>query len=155
MLALSIRQPHAELILRGIKRIEYRSRATKMIGRRFWIYAAGTWPPTPAARRDIERAVRVWSQDLVMPGGRARGQRSEIRGQAEPEGEAEAPHPVAFGDHPHHPLPAGEGARRRRSRDRDHVGARGQRSEVRGQAEAEGGGGGGAPEWMLQLLAQH
>ncbi len=40
MLALSIRQPYAELILRGIKRIEYRSRATKIIGERFWIYAS-------------------------------------------------------------------------------------------------------------------
>lgn len=35
MLALSIRQPYAELILRGVKTIEYRSRPTKMIGRRF------------------------------------------------------------------------------------------------------------------------
>lgn len=40
MLALSIRQPYAELILRGEKRIEYRSRATKIIGQRFYIYAA-------------------------------------------------------------------------------------------------------------------
>ncbi len=31
MLALSIRQPYAELILRGVKRIEYRSRATRII----------------------------------------------------------------------------------------------------------------------------
>jgi hypothetical protein len=38
--ALSIRQPYAELILRGIKRIEYRSRATRIIGERFWIYAS-------------------------------------------------------------------------------------------------------------------
>jgi hypothetical protein len=40
MLALSIRQPFAELILRGMKRIEYRSRSTRIIGERFWIYAA-------------------------------------------------------------------------------------------------------------------
>jgi hypothetical protein len=40
MLALSIRQPFAELILRGIKTVEYRSRATRIIGQRFWIYAA-------------------------------------------------------------------------------------------------------------------
>src|SRR5437763_4945114 len=39
MRALSIRQPYAELILRGTKRIEYRSRATKIIGERFLIYA--------------------------------------------------------------------------------------------------------------------
>ena len=40
MRALSIRQPYAELILRGIKRIEYRSRRTRIIGERFYIYAA-------------------------------------------------------------------------------------------------------------------
>ena len=39
MRALSIRQPFAELILRGIKTVEYRSRATRMIGERFYIYA--------------------------------------------------------------------------------------------------------------------
>ena len=38
MRALSIRQPYAELILRGNKRIEYRSRATRIVGERFWIY---------------------------------------------------------------------------------------------------------------------
>jgi hypothetical protein len=40
MRALSIRQPFAELILRGLKTIEYRSRPTKIIGQRFWIYAS-------------------------------------------------------------------------------------------------------------------
>ena len=40
MLALSIRQPYAELILRGVKTIEYRSRPTRRIGERFYIYAA-------------------------------------------------------------------------------------------------------------------
>jgi hypothetical protein len=40
MLALSIRQPYAELILRGIKTIEYRSRATTIVGERFHIYAS-------------------------------------------------------------------------------------------------------------------
>ena len=38
MRALSIRQPYAELILRGIKKIEYRSRSTKIIRERFYIY---------------------------------------------------------------------------------------------------------------------
>jgi hypothetical protein len=37
MRALSIRQPYAELILRGLKTIEYRSRPTKIIGERFYI----------------------------------------------------------------------------------------------------------------------
>ena len=40
MRALSIRQPFAELILRGTKRIEYRTRPTRIIGERFWIYAS-------------------------------------------------------------------------------------------------------------------
>ncbi len=40
MRALSIRQPYAELILRGIKTIEYRSRRTRIIGERFYIYAS-------------------------------------------------------------------------------------------------------------------
>jgi hypothetical protein len=43
MRALSIRQPYAEQILRGEKKIEYRSRATNLIGERFYIYAARKW----------------------------------------------------------------------------------------------------------------
>lgn len=39
MRALSIRQPHAEAIMRGVKNIEYRSRPTK-IRERVYIYAA-------------------------------------------------------------------------------------------------------------------
>jgi hypothetical protein len=39
MRALSIRQPHAEAIMREIKPIEYRSRRTKIRGR-IYIYAA-------------------------------------------------------------------------------------------------------------------
>ncbi len=44
MRALSIRQPYAEEILRGIKRIENRTRPTKIIGERFYIYAATLRP---------------------------------------------------------------------------------------------------------------
>jgi hypothetical protein len=40
MRALSIRQPYAELILRGLKPIEFRSRPTRIIGERFYIYAS-------------------------------------------------------------------------------------------------------------------
>jgi len=40
MRALSIRQPYAELILRGVKTIEFRSRPTHIIGQRFYIYAS-------------------------------------------------------------------------------------------------------------------
>jgi hypothetical protein len=43
MRALSIRQPYAELILRGEKTIEYRSRPTTIIGERFYIYASRKW----------------------------------------------------------------------------------------------------------------
>jgi hypothetical protein len=53
MRALSIRQPYAELILRGIKTVEYRSRATRIIGERFYIYAS------KGAGK-----VAVWSEDL-------------------------------------------------------------------------------------------
>jgi len=60
MRALSIRQPYAELILRGVKTIEYRSRPTRIIGERFWIYAAGKWP------RKTGKA--VWSTDLSTTG---------------------------------------------------------------------------------------
>jgi hypothetical protein len=51
MRALSIRQPYAEEILRGIKRIEYRNRRTTIIGERFYIYAA----MNAAEGRDIPR----------------------------------------------------------------------------------------------------
>ena len=40
MRALSIRQPYAELILRGIKTVELRSRSTRIVGERFYIYAS-------------------------------------------------------------------------------------------------------------------
>jgi hypothetical protein len=57
MLALSIRQPFAELILRGIKTVEYRTRPTRVIGRRFYIYAARK----PAS---LGQQGAVWSNDL-------------------------------------------------------------------------------------------
>ena len=43
-LALTIRQPFAELIMRGVKTVEERSRPTKIRGR-IYIYASlGRWP---------------------------------------------------------------------------------------------------------------
>lgn len=39
MRALSIRQPHAEAIMRGVKQVEFQSRATKIRGR-LYIYAS-------------------------------------------------------------------------------------------------------------------
>lgn len=61
MLALSIRQPFAELILRGIETVEYRTRATRIVGERFHIYAS----KSPALRRAQDR---LWSRDLSMAG---------------------------------------------------------------------------------------
>jgi hypothetical protein len=81
MLALSIRQPYAELILRGIKTIEYRSRATKIIGRRFHIYAARAKAALPVWSGDLEvaappewmielaRQVRMIPADEELPTG--------------------------------------------------------------------------------------
>ena len=53
MRALSIRQPFAELILRGIKTSEFRSRSTRIVGERFYIYAS----------KGAGKAA-VWSADL-------------------------------------------------------------------------------------------
>ena len=63
MRALSIRQPYAEMILRGVKTVEYRSRPTRIIGERFHIYAARKPAPPTAAGG-------VWSRDLAMAGGK-------------------------------------------------------------------------------------
>jgi hypothetical protein len=62
MRALSIRQPYAELILRGIKTVELRSRSTRIVGERFYIYACkakATPPITAAAYFTRGRASRV------------------------------------------------------------------------------------------------
>ncbi|MBC7785296.1 MAG: ASCH domain-containing protein [Burkholderiales bacterium] len=53
MLALSIRQPYAELILRGIKTVKLRAMPTKVIGRRFYLYAVKAKAKPP-----------IWSDDL-------------------------------------------------------------------------------------------
>ena len=45
MKALSVRQPHAEAIIRGVKSVEYRSKPTKIRGR-IYIYASlGRYDP--------------------------------------------------------------------------------------------------------------
>jgi hypothetical protein len=62
MRALSIRQPFAELILRGIKTIEYRTRPTRIIGERFWIYAA-----KGQGTKGKGRGQDIWSSDLAVP----------------------------------------------------------------------------------------
>jgi predicted transcriptional regulator len=77
MRALSIRQPYAELILRGIKPIEFRSRPTKIIGERFYIYASRHWaagklflegcrPSVVSGPLSVDQ--KAWSTDLAMPG---------------------------------------------------------------------------------------
>lgn len=47
MLAPSIHQPYAELILRTVKTVEYRSRPTRVIVRRFVVHAAREWAGLP------------------------------------------------------------------------------------------------------------
>jgi hypothetical protein len=79
MLVLSIRQPFAELILRGIKTVEYRSRPTKIIGERFWIYACQKqgsvetgsrlgvqWPVKKADNIVMLKTKTAWNQNLVV-----------------------------------------------------------------------------------------
>jgi hypothetical protein len=88
MRALSIRQPYAELILRGIKPIEFRTRPTKIIGERFYIYASqkwaegklflegcgrprgrsGEWGVRREEKEGEGRMKTAWSDDLAMPG---------------------------------------------------------------------------------------
>jgi hypothetical protein len=64
MRALSIRQPFAELILRGVKTREFRSARTNVIGERFYIYACKGAKP----RRDKgSEGMRIWSADLAVP----------------------------------------------------------------------------------------
>jgi predicted transcriptional regulator len=80
MRALSIRQPYAELILRGIKPIEFRSRPTKRIGERFYIYASQQWASgklflegcrlkvqSDECRVQNEDRLRVTSDNLEVP----------------------------------------------------------------------------------------
>ena len=63
MRALSIRQPFAELILRGIKTAELRSRATSIIGERFYIYAAKGH--SSLVTRHLSGKQTAWSGELT------------------------------------------------------------------------------------------
>ena len=79
MRALSIRQPYAELILGGIKTVEYCSRAATIVGERFWIYAA-------KKKGAVGRGpLPVWSGDLAVawPPGRA-GKLRKPKGRPQP-----------------------------------------------------------------------
>ena len=67
MRALSIRQPYAELILRGRKRIEYRTmNVKKMLGERFYLYAARNTMPVASERLAQDAAAKIWSDDLAV-----------------------------------------------------------------------------------------
>jgi hypothetical protein len=68
MLALSVRQPYAELILRGIKRIEYRTRPTRIVGERFYIYASKSKDEVRRMKDEVDAARKLWSNDLAIPG---------------------------------------------------------------------------------------
>jgi hypothetical protein len=66
MRALSIRQPFAELILRGVKTVEYRSRPTRIVGERFYLYAS-KGSGVEVRGSGTELAGRIWSNDLAVP----------------------------------------------------------------------------------------
>jgi len=68
MLALSIRQPYAELILRGIKTAELRSRSTTIIGERFYIYASKGRGASGKGGPGLALVQQVWSRDLSTGG---------------------------------------------------------------------------------------
>ena len=68
MRALSIRQPYAEMILRGEKTIEYRSRPTKIIGERFYIYAAKKWAGVPPINGHAPNAPQAPHGEGLEPG---------------------------------------------------------------------------------------
>ena len=75
MVALSIRQPYAELILRGEKPIEFRSLATRK-RERVYIYAsripadnAEAWATAAAAPGDFPTGVLVGTVEIVACSG--------------------------------------------------------------------------------------
>lgn len=102
MRALSIWQPYAEQILRGVKRVEYRSRPTHVRGR-FYIYAAKQAGPERefasigAEPGDLPTGVIVGSAELVECTGRGGSYEWHLR---EPRRLARARKPA------NHPQPA-------------------------------------------------
>ena len=67
MRALSIRQPFAELILRGIKTVEYRSQPTRIVGERFWIYASKRKWSLADGRWSVKKADNIVVPDEALP----------------------------------------------------------------------------------------
>jgi hypothetical protein len=67
--ALSVRQPYAELIMQGKKKIEYRSIRTNIIGERIYIYASRqfavsensekAWRKVKTEPKDLPRGVLI------------------------------------------------------------------------------------------------
>ncbi|MDX2032053.1 MAG: ASCH domain-containing protein [Blastocatellia bacterium] len=70
MRALSIRQPYAEMIMKGKKKIEYRSRSTK-IRERVYIYASLTpgyeeaWADMKMSPGDLPTGVLIGTVEIV------------------------------------------------------------------------------------------
>ena len=89
--ALSVRQPWAELILRGEKPAEYRRRPTRVVGERFFLYAAKR--PGPA---EIFDAMDLAPADL--PTGLLVG--TAIIAACRPATAAEWPAGLGAGDEP-------------------------------------------------------
>lgn len=67
--ALSVRQPYAEMILRGVKTIEYRSKPTRLVGERFYLYASKGKTRGLDAQSPHDK---IWSLDLAVPHGAER-----------------------------------------------------------------------------------
>jgi hypothetical protein len=61
MLALSVRQPYADQIMRGTKRIEYRSRPTRVRGR---VYIYASLKPASSRGHDLPRGVIVGTVEI-------------------------------------------------------------------------------------------
>lgn len=77
MLALSIRQPYVEEILRGIRTVEYRTRPARIIGQEFYIYAAKNLPPGGEPQRFSRLGCRLGELPTGVLVGTARISRCE------------------------------------------------------------------------------
>jgi len=123
MRALSVRQPYAELILRGIKPAEFRSRPTKLTGVPFYLYAART-PGDPAgfatlgcAPGELPTGVIVGVATIthcVDEGHRWAWQLADVRRLAVPLVPVGHPQPVWFEPFPSEQRAGGRRAGRRR-----------------------------------------
>ena len=100
MLALSVRQPYADQIMRGTKRNEYRSRPTKVRGR-VYIYASLT--PASSRGEDLPRGVVIGTVEIHNCTGTPGDYRWHIRNPkplARPRKPIGKPQPVWFNPFP-------------------------------------------------------